>query len=55
MRYPCLIYLDDREMVDLSHAEMNDFSVRHAPRFPSAPRATIGWPMRELVVDEGPG
>jgi hypothetical protein len=56
VRYPCPIYLNEREMAELPHAEINDFSVRRALRFPSAPHATIEVRhMRELVVDEGPG
>jgi hypothetical protein len=29
MRYLCLIYLDEQEMAELPHAEMNDLNVRH--------------------------
>ena len=29
MRFLCLIHLDEREMADLPHAEMNDLNVRH--------------------------
>jgi hypothetical protein len=56
MRFLCLIHLDEREMANLPHAEMNDLNVREAiaiaSRFPSAPLATIEvWPTRELFVD----
>jgi hypothetical protein len=29
MRYLCLIYLDEKEMAELPHAETNDLNVRH--------------------------
>lgn len=29
MRYLCLIYLDEGQMAELPHAEMNDLNVRH--------------------------
>jgi hypothetical protein len=29
MRYLCLIYLDEQEMAEMPHAEMNDLNVRH--------------------------
>jgi hypothetical protein len=29
MRYLCLIYLDEQEMAELPHAEMNDLNMRH--------------------------
>jgi hypothetical protein len=29
MRYLCLIYLNEREMAELPHAEMNDLNVKH--------------------------